>query len=158
MVPQHLNRLFILPDEYLMEHKSIKMSLSLLQTIFSIENNFTTNIEHDESIMSDRKKMPIFSTINKMIDNNKEIEINVDVAILLHSALKKIPQIPFQYVMDVWRWKLFNQSESMNNANDLFWKLAFVEQGIHSPDFVNRHQYFDPGAKFHVVDNIPFSQ
>lgn len=147
-----------MPDEYLMERKSIKMPLSLLKTIFSNANDSPLQMERFESIQSNGVKFPKTSKIDKKPENTEQIEFSFDIALLLHSALWKIPQIPFQYVMDVFRWKLFNGTESMANANDLFWKLAFTEQGIHTPDFVNRHEYFDPGAKFHTVDNTPFTQ
>lgn len=157
MVPQHLNRLFLLPDQYLMERKLICMRPSLLQTVYSKGSKPMERVETDESLSADGNILPKFSIPNKKPENIKEMEVDYDVSFLLHSALWKIPQIPFQYVMDAFRWKLFNGSESMENANDLFWELAFTEQGISPPDWVNRHEYFDPGAKFHVVDNTPYT-
>lgn len=79
-----------------------------------------------------------------------------DIMLLLRTALSKIPQIPFQYIMDIFRWNLFNGTIPMEDANAAFWKLAVNEQGVHPPDWENRKHFFDAGAKFHVADNTPF--
>lgn len=68
----------------------------------------------------------------------------------------KIPQIPFEYIVDVFRWDLFSDKVEMKNANEFFWKLIIEEQGLHPPDWLNRKHMFDAGAKFHVADNTPF--
>lgn len=93
----------------------------------------------------DRNKLKIENKISKY-----------DLMLLLRTALSKIPQIPFQYILDIFRWNLFNGTVSMDNANAAFWNLAANEQGIHQPDWENRKYFFDAGAKFHVADNTPF--
>lgn len=79
-----------------------------------------------------------------------------DLSLLLKIALTKIPQIPFEYILDVFRWDLFSGNVTMANANAHFWQLAMREQGIHPPDWENRSDFFDAGAKYHVADNTPF--
>lgn len=79
-----------------------------------------------------------------------------DLSMLLRMALIKIPQIPFQYIMDAFRWNLFNGTVSMSAANAFYWNLAMHEQGIHPPDWKDRRDYFDLGAKYHTADNTPF--
>lgn len=79
-----------------------------------------------------------------------------DLSLLLKMALTKIPQIPFEFILDEFRWNLFSGNVSMDNANDYFWLLAFTEQGIHPPDWESRRDSFDPGAKYHVADNTPY--
>lgn len=81
-----------------------------------------------------------------------------DLALLLNMALAKIPAIPFQYLMDVFRWGLFNKTVPMHDANAFYWNLAMAEQGIHPPNFEDRRDYFDLGAKFHIADNTPFAR
>lgn len=156
MVPQHLNRLTLLPDDYLFGRKIISMPSALLETIYAIGRKSPTPIA--DELSAARNYLPKASASNQPMENHSDdIETNFDIAFLLSSALWKIPQIPFQYIMDVFRWELFNETVSVRNGNDLFWRMAMAEQGIHPPDWLNRHNYFDAGAKFHVVDNAPYA-
>lgn len=83
--------------------------------------------------------------------------INVfDLTLLLKVALSKIPQIPFEYILDVFRWSLFDGSVPFRKANTFFWKLILEEQGIKPPNWENRSKLFDAAAKFHIADNTPY--
>lgn len=72
-------------------------------------------------------------------------------------ALMKIPQIPFEYIFDTFRWSLFSEQVSMENSNDYFWQLVEKYQGVKPPNnLFNRQDLFDIGAKFHLADNTPY--
>lgn len=89
--------------------------------------------------------------------NRLDNSINAfDLSTLLKIALIKIPQIPFEYILDVYRWDLFSGKIPGSKSNEYFWKLLIKNQGIHPPEWKNRKQFFDAGAKFHVADNTPF--
>ncbi|KFB42468.1 AGAP007622-PA-like protein [Anopheles sinensis] len=81
-----------------------------------------------------------------------------DYVFLLRMALAKIPTIPFEYLMDSYRWNLFDGSVNFNaHANDYFWFLLEREQGIRPPSSLRaRKSLFDAGAVFHLSDNTPF--
>ncbi|GAB0093220.1 Angiotensin-converting enzyme [Sergentomyia squamirostris] len=112
MVPQHLHRLGLLPDEHL------------------LPNNKSYSPKSQHNIY--------------------------DISLLLHMALAKIPQIPFEYIIDVFRWNLFRKDVSFDDANEFFWALSEQHQGIRPPGDMNRRKMFDAGAKFHVADNTPY--
>lgn len=78
-----------------------------------------------------------------------------DLSFLARMALAKVPQIPFALVLETFRWDLFAGAYDMDEANQAFWSMLQEEQGIYSvmSNFPNR---FDPGAKFHVADNLPY--
>lgn len=89
---------------------------------------------------------------------NGQVEDNsFDLYLLMKIALAKIPQIPFEYIIDLLRWDLFSGSISMENSNDYFWLLCEMEQGIKPPSQSgDRHNLFDAGAKYHISDNTPY--
>lgn len=173
MAPQHLNRLQLLSDKHLFAGKSSKFSASLLKSIYSTPVNISQS-RKSHSRQRQHQSTPKIVTVSSArypshaqlkaeasqkehdaLRNEPKVSI-FDLVLLLRTGLSKIPQIPFQYIMDIFRWNLFNGTISMENANAAFWKLAVNEQGIHPPDWENRKHFFDAGAKFHVADNTPF--
>ncbi|XP_055310478.1 angiotensin-converting enzyme-like [Sitodiplosis mosellana] len=176
MTPHHLNRLNLLPDKYLVSNKPSVFTQSIRRAIHARkqrpknENDVALDVTaidfDDDYIKVDGKPYPKLSFLNQIeSDTDDEYaskltrEINdFDLALLLHMALTKIPAIPFQYLMDAFRWSLFNGTVSMSDANALYWNLALQEQGIHPPDWKDRRGYFDLGAKFHTSDNTPFTR
>ncbi|XP_041354158.1 angiotensin-converting enzyme-like [Gigantopelta aegis] len=79
----------------------------------------------------------------------------VDIMILLKSALNKIAFLPFGYIIDKWRWKVFSGEISKNEYNRRFWEMRLKYQGIVAPVPRSEHD-FDPAAKFHIPDNSPY--
>lgn len=173
MAPQHLNRLQLLSDKRLFAGKSPKLSPSLLKSTYSTPVNITRSKkthsrrnQHQSAskiVTVSGARFPSHAQLNAEASQkergafrNKTTVSVFDLVLLLRTALSKIPQIPFQYLMDIFRWNLFNETISMDNANAAFWKLAVDEQGIHPPDWENRKHFFDAGAKFHVADNTPY--
>lgn len=100
-----------------------------------------------------------FDNSNKNDDNNTNsilIINNFDISLLLRIALMKLPQIPFEYILDIFRWDLFNGKISYAQSNSYFWKLCQNEQGIHPSELRNQEYLFDAASKFHVADNTPY--
>lgn len=171
MTPHHLNRLNILPDKYLISNQPSKITSSILAALhlpkkfIGSSNNADDANVYDNNIFVDGKPYPGISARNNRASKIESYESKLireindfDLSLLLQMALTKIPQIPFQYIMDAFRWNLFNGTVAMNEANEFYWQLALNEQGIHPPDWKDRSKLFDLGAKFHIADNTPFAR
>lgn len=79
----------------------------------------------------------------------------VDINYLYAMALDKIAFLPFGYLLDQWRWKVFSGEIPFDQMNAAWWDLRLRYQGVAPP--VNRtEQDFDPGAKYHVPANTPY--
>jgi peptidyl-dipeptidase A len=80
-----------------------------------------------------------------------------DVEFLLRRALDKIAFLPFGLVVDQWRWKVFAGEIVPSDYNSGWWDLRKEYQGIRPP--VSRSaDAFDPGAKYHVPANTPYTR
>ena len=72
-------------------------------------------------------------------------------------ALDKIAFLPFGKLMDQWRWKVFSGEISPDEYNQGWWDLRTEYQGIRPP--VERTEAdFDPGAKYHIPGNTPYTR
>eukprot|EP00903_Cladosiphon_okamuranus_P004251 g4249.t1 len=72
-------------------------------------------------------------------------------------ALDKIAFLPFGKLMDQWRWKVFSGEISADNYNAGWWELRNQYQGIAAP-IERTESDFDPGAKFHIPANVPYTR
>ncbi len=80
-----------------------------------------------------------------------------DLGLLMQRALDKVAFLPFGLLIDQWRWKLFSGEITPENANAEWWKLRLKYQGVAPP--VRRSEAdFDPGAKYHVPANVPYTR
>ncbi|XP_073984797.1 angiotensin-converting enzyme-like [Rhodnius prolixus] len=80
---------------------------------------------------------------------------DLKISLLLHQALKKIPQLPFGLVMDKWRWNVMASKITPENYNKYWWHYRTLYEGIKPP--VPRGKYdFDAASKFHIDDNTPY--
>ncbi|KAM6368808.1 angiotensin-converting enzyme [Pluvialis apricaria] len=90
----------------------------------------------------------------KLLDQvmeNKESDINY----LMSIALDKIAFLPFGYLMDQWRWKVFDGRIKEDEYNQQWWNLRLKYQGL-CPPTPRSEDDFDPGAKFHIPANVPY--
>uniref|UniRef100_A0A671V1T5 Angiotensin-converting enzyme n=1 Tax=Sparus aurata TaxID=8175 RepID=A0A671V1T5_SPAAU len=85
------------------------------------------------------------------VDNNAESDINF----LMSMALDKIAFLPFGYLMDQWRWKVFDGRIPPTEYNKEWWNLRMKYQGL-APPVARTEDDFDPGAKFHIPANVPY--
>ncbi len=80
-----------------------------------------------------------------------------DIGLLLQQALNKIAFMPFGLMIDQWRWQVFNGQIKPENYNQAWWDLREKYQGVKAP--VERTEAdFDPGAKYHVPGNVPYTR
>ncbi|XP_051925575.1 angiotensin-converting enzyme [Hippocampus zosterae] len=85
------------------------------------------------------------------VENNHESDINF----LMNMALDKIAFLPFGYLMDQWRWKVFDGRIPPSDYNKEWWNLRMKYQGL-CPPVPRDEDDFDPGAKFHIPANVPY--
>jgi peptidyl-dipeptidase A len=72
-------------------------------------------------------------------------------------ALEKIAFLPFGKLIDQWRWQVFSGKVKPSQYNAAWWKLREQYQGIAAP--VKRtEEHFDPGAKYHIPANTPYTR
>jgi len=80
-----------------------------------------------------------------------------DIGLLLRKALEKVAFIPFGYLVDQWRWKVFAGEVEPQDYDKLWWELRARYQGIARPEPAEKDG-FDAGAKFHVAANYPYAR
>ncbi|MCP4655069.1 MAG: M2 family metallopeptidase [bacterium] len=80
-----------------------------------------------------------------------------DLGLLLRQALDKVAFLPFGLLIDQWRWKVFSGEVSPAEYNQAWWKLRLKYQGIAAP-VARGGADFDPGAKYHVPANTPYTR
>ncbi|MEO7272448.1 MAG: M2 family metallopeptidase [Vicinamibacterales bacterium] len=80
-----------------------------------------------------------------------------DIGLLMNRALEKVAFLPFGLVIDQWRWKVFSGEVKPDQYNTTWWALRQKYQGV-APISARGEAYFDPGAKYHVPDNTPYSR
>jgi peptidyl-dipeptidase A len=80
-----------------------------------------------------------------------------DLAFLMQQALDKVAFLPFGLLIDQWRWKVFSGEVTPANYNQAWWDLRAKYQGV-APPAPRSEQDFDPGAKYHVPGNTPYTR
>ncbi len=80
-----------------------------------------------------------------------------DTALLLRAALERLAFLPFGLVVDRWRWQVFDGSIAPAHYNRAWWDLKLKYQGV-APTEPRGEEFFDPGAKYHVPANTPYSR
>ena len=90
-----------------------------------------------------------------LLPKDKKISDGTYLNSLMNMALNKIAFLPFGYLMDKYRWNVFEGKTSMNDLNADWWKLRCELQGV-SPPVVRSENDFDPGAKYHTPASVPY--
>jgi peptidyl-dipeptidase A len=80
-----------------------------------------------------------------------------DIGLLMSRALDKIAFLPFGLLIDQWRWKVFAGEITPEQYNKAWWDLRLKYQGV-APVSPRGEELFDPGAKYHVPDNTPYTR
>ena len=87
----------------------------------------------------------------------KAPEGNNDIPQLLQQALDRVAFLPFGLLIDQWRWKVFSGEITPANYNASWWALRLKYQGV-APPVARSEKDFDPGAKYHVAANVPYTR
>jgi peptidyl-dipeptidase A len=80
-----------------------------------------------------------------------------DIPLLLRAALERLAFLPFGLIVDQWRWQVFDGSVAPANYNRAWWDLKLKYQGV-APTAPRGEEFFDPGAKYHVPANTPYTR
>jgi peptidyl-dipeptidase A len=82
---------------------------------------------------------------------------SADMGFLLTRALDKVAFLPFGYLVDQWRWKVFSGQVGPGDYNKAWWELREKYQGVAAP-VPRTEEDFDAGAKYHVPANTPYAR
>jgi peptidyl-dipeptidase A len=80
-----------------------------------------------------------------------------DIALLLKQALDKVAFLPFGLLIDQWRWRVYSGEIKPADYNKSWWEMREKYQGV-SPPVSRSEADFDPGAKYHVPGNVPYTR
>ncbi|KAG8179605.1 hypothetical protein JTE90_025770 [Oedothorax gibbosus] len=85
------------------------------------------------------------------VEEDEESEINT----LMRTALEKIAFLPFGYLIDAWRWKVFDGTYKKEELNTKWWELRLKYQGV-CPPVRRTNEDLDAASKYHVVADITY--
>jgi len=80
-----------------------------------------------------------------------------DLNPLMQRALDKVAFLPFGLLVDRWRWDVFSGKIEPAEYNKRWWDLRTKYQGITAP-VARSEADFDPGAKYHIPANVPYTR
>lgn len=79
------------------------------------------------------------------------------INVQMKDALEKIAFLPFGKLIDEWRWGVYSGRIPRDKWNAAWWELRRKYQGI-APPVARTEEDFDPGAKYHVPANVPYTR
>jgi peptidyl-dipeptidase A len=79
------------------------------------------------------------------------------INVQMKNALAKVAFLPFGKLIDQWRWDVFSGKTPPADYNKAWWALRTKYQGV-APPLARTEQDFDPGAKYHVPGNVPYTR
>ena len=88
----------------------------------------------------------------------KAPDASKDIGLLLKKSLEKIAFLPFGLMIDQWRWRVFSGEIPPDKYNEAWWQLRLKYQGVAPPEARPDSEFFDPGAKYHVPANVPYTR
>jgi len=81
-----------------------------------------------------------------------------DIPYLLRMALDKIAFLPFGLMVDRWRWDVLSGETTPQEYNAAWTADMLRYQGLVPPGGARPANAFDPGAKYHVPGNVPYTR
>jgi len=79
------------------------------------------------------------------------------INVQLKRALAKVAFLPFGKLIDQWRWEVFSGKTPPGRYNQAWWALRARYQGV-APPVARSEADFDPGAKYHIPANVPYTR
>ncbi len=100
---------------------------------------------------------PEYLTQIDLLSKSRVPPASKDIGLLLRQAMDKIAFLPFGLLVDRWRWGVFSGEIAPANYNQAWSDLRQRYQGI-LPPVPRTEADFDPGAKFHIPGNTPYTR
>ena len=107
----------------------------------------TINLSMTEGYLANVGLLP------KGVKSSREALINRQMKV----ASEKIAFLPFGKLVDQWRWGVFSGAIKPEQYNAAWWDLRRKFQGVEAP-VARSEEDFDPGAKYHVPGNTPYTR
>ena len=92
-----------------------------------------------------------------LLDRSRIPPESKDIGLLLRQAMDKVAFLPFGLLVDKWRWGVFSGSIPSTAYNKAWTDLRLQYQGI-APPVPRSEANFDPGAKYHIPGNTPYTR
>ena len=93
-----------------------------------------------------------------LLDKDKVPTADKDIGLLLRQAMDKVAFLPFGLLVDKWRWGVFSGKIAPADYNKAWTALRLQYQGITPPVARDDANAFDPGAKYHIPGNTPYTR
>ena len=92
-----------------------------------------------------------------LLDEGDVPSADADTGLLLAQALDRVAFMPFGLLVDRWRWGVADGSTTPAEYNEDWTRLRLEYQGI-TPPVARPADAFDPGAKYHVPNNVSYTR
>ncbi|XP_061381420.1 angiotensin-converting enzyme-like [Danaus plexippus] len=85
-----------------------------------------------------------------LYQNRTHDQYEVSMNFLMSMALEKVAYLPFAFMVDQWRWSIFE--DGVKNMNARWWQMKLRYQGV-TPPIPRTEADFDPASKYHIVSD-----
>jgi peptidyl-dipeptidase A len=92
-----------------------------------------------------------------LLDRAQVPSADKDIGLLLRQAMDKVAFLPFGLLIDKWRWAVFDGLIPEDKYQAGWDKLRRKYQGVVAP-VARDETRFDPGAKYHIPGNVPYTR
>jgi peptidyl-dipeptidase A len=92
-----------------------------------------------------------------LLDRAQVPSADKDIGLLLRQAMDKVAFLPFGLLIDKWRWAVFDGLIPEDKYQAGWDKLRLKYQGVVAP-VARDETRFDPGAKYHIPGNVPYTR
>lgn len=92
-----------------------------------------------------------------LLDGTQVPDASRDIGLLLRQALEKVPGMAWTVLVDKWRWDVFAGSTPPEAYNRDWNDLRLAYMGVVAP-LPRSEDDFDPGAKYHIAANVPYTR
>lgn len=93
----------------------------------------------------------------KLLDPAQVPSADKDIGLLLRQAMDKVPGLPWTLLVDRWRWGVFSGAIKSDGYQAGWDALRLKYQGV-KPPVARDETRFDPGAKYHIPAQVPYTR
>ncbi|KAJ8935485.1 hypothetical protein NQ314_012777, partial [Rhamnusium bicolor] len=87
---------------------------------------------------------------------NYEVSEQGTINALMAMAMEKVMSLPFDFILDKWRWEVFSGAVPENKWNSRWWEYKMKYEKIKPPVKRSDETDFDPGIIMHVAAGVPY--